>query len=276
MQQSRGFQPIRVLLTAWLVLLLGACSVSDREQQLRQQIRALQEAIDRRDVGDVEALLADDFVGNEGMDRRGARQLAAAVFLRHREVAARIGPVEVELRGEGEAMARFTVIALIVEGRSTWGSRGSDTLHPREPPDLRLALGAPTVHRRPLREPLSGDRLPLRRRSVHRVEPLDHVRRAEALGAPLLKLLHRALAPDGLAERRLRHAATTTQGGEPELERVLLICHSTSVNAHANPVNFLAQPRILGLTPGADSGIPQSVGSPRQVSFRFAQRGEGC
>ena len=111
MQQSRGFQPIRVLLTAWLVLLLGACSVSDREQQLRQQIRALQEAIDRRDVGDVEALLADDFVGNEGMDRRGARQLAAAVFLRHREVAARIGPVEVELRGQDDAVARFQVLA---------------------------------------------------------------------------------------------------------------------------------------------------------------------
>ena len=111
MQQSRGFQPIRVLLTAWLVLLLGACSVSDREQQLRQQISALQEAIDRRDVGDVEALLAEDFVGNEGMDRRGARQLAAAVFLRHREVAARIGPVEVELRGQDDAMARFPVLA---------------------------------------------------------------------------------------------------------------------------------------------------------------------
>lgn len=111
MQQSRGFQPIRTLLTAWLVLLLGACSVSDREQQLRQQIRALQEAIDRRDVGDVEALLADDFVGNEGMDRRGARQLAAAVFLRHREVAARIGPVEVELRGQDDAVARFQVLA---------------------------------------------------------------------------------------------------------------------------------------------------------------------
>ena len=111
MQQSRGFQPIRVLLTAWLVLLLGACSVSDREQQLRQQISALQEAIDRRDVGDVEALLAQDFVGNEGMDRRGARQLAAAVFLRHREVAARIGPVEVELRGQDDAVARFQVLA---------------------------------------------------------------------------------------------------------------------------------------------------------------------
>ena len=155
-------------------------------------------------------------------------------------------------------------------------SVGRAPLHAAEPPDLRLALGAPTVHRRPLREPLSGDRLPLRRGSVHRVEPLDHVRRAEPLRAPLLKLLNRALPPDGLAERRLRHPAATAQGGEPKLERVLLICHSTSVNAHANPVNFLAQPRILWLTPGADSGIPQSVGSPRRSPSWCSSWGEGC
>ena len=44
-------------------------------------------------------------------DEGAARQLAAAVFLRHREVAARIGPVEVELRGQDDAVARFPVLA---------------------------------------------------------------------------------------------------------------------------------------------------------------------
>ena len=56
-------------------------------------------------------LLAEDFIGNKGLDRRGARQLAAAVFLRHREVAAKVGPVSVELRGESDAIARFSVLA---------------------------------------------------------------------------------------------------------------------------------------------------------------------
>ena len=70
-----------------------ACSRTSPEQAVRQQIEVLQSAIDARDPAAVHDLLADDFIGNGGMDRRGARQLAAAVFLRHRDVGARIGPV---------------------------------------------------------------------------------------------------------------------------------------------------------------------------------------
>ena len=76
----------------------------------------MQQAIDARDAGDVEALLAEDFIGNDGLDRRGARQLAAGMFLRYRDAGARIGPVSVELRGESEAVARFSVLATAGNG----------------------------------------------------------------------------------------------------------------------------------------------------------------
>ncbi|MDQ3160842.1 MAG: hypothetical protein M3Q51_07455, partial [Pseudomonadota bacterium] len=56
-------------------------------------------------------LLAEDFVGNGGMDRRGARQLAVTVFLRQRDVDARLGPVIVALRSEAEVVATFSVLA---------------------------------------------------------------------------------------------------------------------------------------------------------------------
>ncbi|WP_240906143.1 nuclear transport factor 2 family protein [Thermomonas sp. HDW16] len=92
-------------------LLLGGCGRNDPEQAVRKQVEAMQTAIDARDAGDIDALLADDFIGNEGMDRRGVRQLAAAVFLRHRDVAAKVGPVDVELRGNNDAIARFSVLA---------------------------------------------------------------------------------------------------------------------------------------------------------------------
>ena len=111
MQQFRGFQGIATLACVGLLLVLAACSRIDPEQAVRAQVDALQQAIDARDAGAVEDLLAEDFIGNEEMDRRGAKQLAAAVFLRHREVAARIGPVEVELRGQDDAVARFQVLA---------------------------------------------------------------------------------------------------------------------------------------------------------------------
>jgi len=110
-QHSRGF-PGKWLLPALLLALLAvACSRASPEQAVRAQVAALQAAIDARDAGEVEALLAADFVGNDGIDRRGAKQLAAAVFLRHRDVAAKVGPVSVELRGETDAIAKFSVLA---------------------------------------------------------------------------------------------------------------------------------------------------------------------
>ena len=111
MQQIRGFQRIGRLVCMALLLVLAGCSRSDPEQAVRAQLEVLQQAIDARDAGAVADLLAEDFIGNDGLDRHGAKQLAAAVFLRHREVGARLGPVTVELRGEGEAIARFSVLA---------------------------------------------------------------------------------------------------------------------------------------------------------------------
>ena len=111
MQQFRGFQRIRRLPALVVLVALAACSHDTPEQAVRKQVEAVQAAIDARDAGGLEGLLADDFIGNRGMDRRGAKQLAAGVFLRHREVAAKVGPVSVELRGQSDAIARFSVLA---------------------------------------------------------------------------------------------------------------------------------------------------------------------
>ena len=100
-----------VLLFALLCVAAVGCSRTPPEQALRAQVTAMQAAIETRDAGDVHELLAEDFIGNDGLDRRGARQLAAATFLRHRDVSARFGPVTIALRGEGDAIARFSVVA---------------------------------------------------------------------------------------------------------------------------------------------------------------------
>lgn len=109
------FRPIKnsFVLAVACVLIAAAtgCSRTPPEQAVRQQLEALQSAIDARDAGAVHELLADDFIGNGGMDRRGARQLAVAVFLRHRDVGARLGPVTVEVRSQSEATAKFSVLA---------------------------------------------------------------------------------------------------------------------------------------------------------------------
>ena len=119
-RHSRGdaamqqFRTLRTLGICWALLVvagLAACNRTSPEQAVRAQVDAMQVAIDARDAGAIDDLLADDFIGNQGMDRRGVRQLAAAVFLRNRDVSAKVGPVSVELRGETDAIARFSVLA---------------------------------------------------------------------------------------------------------------------------------------------------------------------
>lgn len=111
MQQFRGFQAYPALAMLLLTIGLAACKGTSPEQAVRAQVETLQAAIDARDAGAVDELLAEDFVGNDGMDRRGAKSLAMAVFLRHRDVTVTLGPTSVELRSDSDAIARFSVLA---------------------------------------------------------------------------------------------------------------------------------------------------------------------
>ena len=112
MQHDRSSKRLRAIaLVCLLIAALTACVRTPPEQAVRQQLDALQLAINARDARAVQDLLAEDFIGNHGIDRRGARQLAVAVFLRHRDVGARLGPVTVEIRSETEATAKFSILA---------------------------------------------------------------------------------------------------------------------------------------------------------------------
>jgi len=93
------------LAVAWL--LLAACSRTPPEQALRDTMQSVQLAMEQRDASQVEDHLADDFVGPGGMDRDGARRLAALTFLRHRDVGVTLGPLDVSVLQE-HATVRFT------------------------------------------------------------------------------------------------------------------------------------------------------------------------
>lgn len=92
----------------WLALAFTGCARPAPEQALRDRMQILQRDVDARDSAAVASVLADDFAGNDGMDRQGARRLAAAVFLRYRDVGVRIGPLEIRLQGDTRASVEFT------------------------------------------------------------------------------------------------------------------------------------------------------------------------
>jgi len=101
-------QPLREAARAaarrgWLaaaLLALAACGGGSPEQRLRASMTQLQDAIQARDAKAVRAQLADDFVGPQGLDREGARRLAAASFLRYRDVWVRVAAPRFEVAGD--------------------------------------------------------------------------------------------------------------------------------------------------------------------------------
>ncbi len=96
-------------------LLAGACLLAcvrtSPEQALRERVDLLQRDIDGRRADAVADALAEDFIGNDGMDRRQARRMAAALFLRYRDVRVRFGPLQVQMHGDTRAAVRFTAAA---------------------------------------------------------------------------------------------------------------------------------------------------------------------
>ena len=94
-----------------LLMVSAACHNQVPEQAVRAQLAALQAAMDARDATAVRDLLATDFIGEQGLEKRGAHQLAAGLFLRYREVSAKIGPIQVEVLDPSNAIARFNLLA---------------------------------------------------------------------------------------------------------------------------------------------------------------------
>ena len=97
------------LTIASLLLIFAGCARTPPEQALRETVSGLQAAIEARDAVAVHALLADDFIGPEGLDRNGARRLAQAMFLRYRGVGATIGPLEIVMQDQ-HARVRFDAV----------------------------------------------------------------------------------------------------------------------------------------------------------------------
>ena len=99
------------LCCALLALILPACARTPPEQALRQQVGALQHAIEARDAAAIDRMLAADFLGNDGMDKSQARRMAAALFIRYRNVGVSIGPLQLRMQGESQAAVDFTAAA---------------------------------------------------------------------------------------------------------------------------------------------------------------------
>ena len=107
--KSRVRWPIALAAALTALALLAGCRGDTAEEALRRDIAALQAAIEARDARGMATFLAEDFVGNDGMDRDGARRLAALYFMRNAQIGVTPGPLDVQLQDD-HATVRTTVV----------------------------------------------------------------------------------------------------------------------------------------------------------------------
>ena len=97
------------LFCALLAIGLAACHRTPDESRVRQGVEAAEQAAEQADASALDALLSDDFSGNNGeMERRQIVGLLRVARFRGETIHALTGPIEVEARGE-RYVARFTV-----------------------------------------------------------------------------------------------------------------------------------------------------------------------
>lgn len=105
MRRLHPWRALAQLVAGACILAMAGCSRPAPEQALREEVAQLQAAVEARDVDALQDRLADDFIGPDGMDRRGAQRLAQLVFLRNRSVGVTLGPLDVAIQGEGATVA---------------------------------------------------------------------------------------------------------------------------------------------------------------------------
>lgn len=107
----------RVGLVAILVVALSGCTRAAPEQRLRATLETMHQAIEARQIGAAMAPVAEDFVGEQGLDAAGLRRLMQLQMLGNRRIGVTLGPVDVQVRDD-TARVRFT--ALLTGGSGRW------------------------------------------------------------------------------------------------------------------------------------------------------------
>lgn len=112
----------QVGLVAFCVLLVAGCAKPGPEQRLRATVEQMRAAIEARDVRGAMAPVAEDFVGEHGMDAAGARRLLQLQLLGHQAIGVTVGPVDVT-GGGGRWLPDQAQHYQVTTG---WRLRGSD------------------------------------------------------------------------------------------------------------------------------------------------------
>lgn len=97
-------------------MLLASCVAPPDEEALRNNIAAMQAAVEERSLAGVMDHITDDFGGSQGLDRDALRRLLQAQIIANAKIGVTIGPITIERQGE-RATATFSLILTGGSGR---------------------------------------------------------------------------------------------------------------------------------------------------------------
>lgn len=108
-RQRRPCAPWLATMLVVLAMAVSACARTPPEQALREAFNGLLQTVEARDAAGLRGFLAEDFIGPDGLDRDGARRMAALYLMRHDGVGASTGPLDVAVQDD-HAQIRFSVV----------------------------------------------------------------------------------------------------------------------------------------------------------------------
>lgn len=91
------------------VLAMSACRGDSPEAALRARLQEMQAAVGDHQTADFMDGVAEDFTGNNGIDRAALHNLLRAQVLTRTRIGIASGPLDIEMQGD-KAIVRFKVV----------------------------------------------------------------------------------------------------------------------------------------------------------------------
>jgi hypothetical protein len=103
---------MRLAILAGVILLTAACHRTPDEQQIRETMVSMEQALEHHEPKAFMAHIADDFVGKDAeFDRAALANLLRIEVLSNESVGVALGPIDIDLQGDrasAQVMATFT------------------------------------------------------------------------------------------------------------------------------------------------------------------------
>lgn len=107
------------VLTTIFISFVSACNKSPPEEEIRENIKLAQTAIENKEASDVLIHVAQDFLGNDSVDRNELRRMLAFQFLQHQNINVILTSLDIELDAGYSDRANMRANVLVT-GASRW------------------------------------------------------------------------------------------------------------------------------------------------------------